>query len=260
MIFDIFTSFAGQTSASTLGWLALVALIAGISRGLTGFGAGMIFVPLASGMVGPIAAIGLIWTMDAPNLVPVALGSARRAQWRESAILFVGWLVATPFGLWLLGWLDPLTVRWIVCCMILGVMGLLLAGWSYHGKPTPGLALATGLLAGITGGLTGLAGPPIVMLWLAAATASAMNVRDNINLFFLFTTMVNAVLLPWYGIITWAILKLGLMLSIPYCAGVAAGSLAFRYVSDGNYRRMAYLVIGVAALLAIPWLNSLLGR
>ncbi|HRJ70205.1 MAG TPA: sulfite exporter TauE/SafE family protein [Beijerinckiaceae bacterium] len=260
MLADFFLWMAGPAPPATVALLSLFALAAGISRGLTGFGAGMIFVPLAGGLVGPQQAVALIWTMDAPNMVPVAFGSARRADWRESLWLFAGWLVSTPVGLWLLTRLDPLTVRWAVCILILCAMTLLIGGWSYRGRPSLALAIATGLVAGITGGLAGLSGPPIVMLWLAAAMATATNVRDNLNVFFLLTTVVNAVLLPAYGILTWPALRLGLLLALPYGLGVYAGTLAFRAVSDRNYRRAAYFVIGGAALLALPLMDRFLGR
>ena len=257
---ELFTYLAGTTPPVTVGLLALVAVIAGFSRGLTGFGAGMIFVPMASGFVGPISAIGLIFTIDSPTILATARGAVQRAERAKTGMLLAGWAISTPLGLWLLGWLDPLTVRWIICLMILSAAIMLIGGWTYRGKPTLLLAFITGLVAGITGGLTGLSGPPIVMLWLAAASATAMNVRDNINLFFLITLFVYAVLFPLYGILTWADVRLGALLVLPYASGVLAGTLVFRQMGDRNYRRAAYIVIGTAAILALPWLDRVLGR
>lgn len=252
--------FTGDTAAETVLFLCGVAALAGYSRGLTGFGAGMIFVPLAGGAVGPLAAIGLIWTIDTPTVMAVAPGAMRRGDWRQTGILFAGWAVTTPGAVYLLKWLDPLTVRWIVCIMILTAVVLLIGGWNYRGKPTPRLAFATGIVAGITGGLTGLSGPPIVILWLAAATATAMNVRDNLNLFFVLTTLVYLVLFAMAGILNAQVFRLGLLLAVPYGAGVIAGTLTFRAMGERNYRRAAYFVVGCAALLALPWMDRLLGR
>lgn len=258
---DAFLSRAfSVASPGTAAWLALAAFIAGLSRGLTGFGAGMIFVPIAGGLVGPVPAIGLLWTIDAPTVVPLGLRSIPRAQIREIAVLFGAWLISTPLGFWLLGWFEPITIRWIVCLMILSAMALLMSGWRFQGHPTPRLAAITGLIAGITGGLSGLPGPPIVMLWLAAAAATAHNLRDNINLFFLGTLGVYCVLLPWYGILTWEVVYLGLLLCLPYTAAIGLGTLAYNRLSARDYRRAAYIVIGSAALLALPLLDPLFGR
>jgi len=229
-------------------------------RGLTGFGAAMVFVPLASTIVGPPVAIGLMWTADlVPSLV-LAARSIRSARWTEITTLVTGWLIGTPFGLMLLRWLDPVTVRWAICLVLLAALPLLAAGWSYPGRPTVRLALATGILAGLAGGLTGMSGPPIVLMWLAAAAATAANVRDNLNLFFLVTTLVNGVFLALWGVLTVPVARLGLMLFVPYVAGVISGALAFRYVSDRDYRRAAYAIIAAAALLALPLLDPLLRR
>lgn len=261
---DFFSStflwLAGDTSRQALLLLAGIAMLAGYSRGLTGFGAGMIFVPLAGGVVGPLNAIGLIWIIDTPTMMAVGPGAMRRGNWKQTGYLLIGWALATPGALFLLRWLDPLTVRWIISVMILCAVVLLVGGWSYRGTPTPRLAFFTGIAAGVAGGLTGLSGPPIVMLWLAAATSTAMNVRDNINLFFVLTTAVYLVLFPLYGILTWAVVRLGVLLAIPYGAGVIAGTVTFHILGERNYRRAAYIVIGIAALLALPLMDRLLGR
>ena len=257
---SVFFWLLGDTAPTTALFLAGVATLAGYSRGLTGFGAGMIFVPLASGAVGPLSAIGLIWTIDTPTMMAVAPGAIRRGDWRQTGYLLMGWALATPGALFLLKWLDPMTVRWIISVMILCAVTLLVGGWTYRGKPTPRLAFAAGLASGLAGGLTGLSGPPIVMLWLAAAAATAMNVRDNLNLFFVITTVFYLALFPLYGILTWEVVRLGLLLSVPYGAGVIAGTLTFRFLGERNCRRAAYIVIGVAALLALPWMDRILGR
>lgn len=257
---ELLSWFLGDTAGQTALFLCGVAALAGYSRGLTGFGAGMIFVPLAGGAVGPLAAIGLIWTIDTPTVLSVAPGAIRRGDWRQTGILFAGWAITTPGAITMLKWLDPMSVRWIVSLLILTAVALLVCGWTYRGKPTPRLAFATGVVAGITGGLTGLSGPPIVILWLAAATATAMNVRDNLNLFFLVTTAVYLVLFAMAGILNGPVIRLGLLLAVPYGAGVIAGTLTFRMLGERNYRRAAYFVVGCAAILALPWMDRVLGR
>lgn len=257
---SLFLWFTGDLTGNALLLLAGIAMLAGFSRGLTGFGAGMIFVPLSGGVVGPLSAIGLIWIIDTPTMMALAPGAMRRGDWKQTGYLFAGWAIATPGALFLLKWLDPLTVRWIISVMILSAVILLIGGWTYHGKPNARLAFATGIAAGVCGGLTGLSGPPIVMLWLAAAASTAMNVRDNLNLFFVVTTVFYLMLFPLYGILTWAVVRLGILLSIPYGAGVIAGTFTFRALGERNYRRAAYIVVGIAALLALPLMDGWLGR
>lgn len=255
MLTTLFASLLGPYPIGTFYFLAVVALVAGLSRGLTGFGAGMIFIPLASGLIGPAAAIGAMWTIDQPTTLPIALRAIRRAQVREVAWLFAGWLVMTPIGIWLLKVLDKLTVRWIMCLMIFTVLALLMGGWRYKGKPSVGLAVVTGLIAGLIGGLTGLSGPPIVLLWLAAAASTAMNVRDNLNLFFLMNGAISGVIFTHQGILTWDVLGFGLLLMPIYAIGIVLGTKMFMRMGEADFRRAAYIVIAIAALLALPALD-----
>lgn len=260
MLTTLFASLLGPYPIGTLYFLAAVALVAGLSRGLTGFGAGMIFIPLASGLIGPSAAIGVMWVVDQPATLPIALRAIRRAQVREVAWLFAGWLLMMPVGIWLLKVLDKLTVRWIMCLMILIVLALLMGGWRYKGKPTVGLAVVTGLIAGLAGGLTGLSGPPIVLLWLAAAATTAMNVRDNINLFFLISGAFSGFLFIQQGILTWDVLGFGLLLLPAYALGIILGTRMFKRMGEADFRRAAYIVIAIAALLALPALDPWLRK
>ncbi|MDQ1197919.1 hypothetical protein [Agrobacterium sp. SORGH_AS 787] len=51
-------------SSSALAFLVLVALSAGLARGFSGFGAALIFVPLASSVMGPQIAVPLLLVVD----------------------------------------------------------------------------------------------------------------------------------------------------------------------------------------------------
>jgi hypothetical protein len=53
-------------------------------------------------------------------------------------------------------------------------------------------------------------------------------------------------------------LALALLLGVPYLLGVGAGSYFFRAASDRMYRRVAYVIIALAALLSLPILDPIL--
>jgi hypothetical protein len=48
------------------------------------------------------------------------------------------------------------------------------------------------------------------------------------------------------------------MLGVPYIAGVGVGSYFFRGASDVLYRRIAYAICALAALLSLPMLDPIL--
>lgn len=100
----------------------------------------MVFMPLASLVIGPVAALGLIWFIDVLFAVPIAARAARRAEWREVLPLLVTASLALPVGVWLLIWLDRETMRWTLAALVLTAVALMASGWRYHGRPGVPLA------------------------------------------------------------------------------------------------------------------------
>ena len=91
--------------------LVAVTLIAGLARGFSGFGGALIFMPLASALVGPkIASIALLladMVMTAPLLRP-AFRSARR---RDVFTMLIGALVVIILYALLIWRLPPPPTR-----------------------------------------------------------------------------------------------------------------------------------------------------
>ena len=52
-------------------------------------------------------------------------------------------------------------------------------------------------------------------------------------------------------------LALSALLGVPYLLGVAIGAYFFRGTSDQTYRRLAYAIIALSALLSLPVLDPL---
>ena len=85
-------------SIIVLGLLFLTALAAGLSRGFSGFGAALVFVPLASALVGPKLAAPILVIIDplfASFMIPKAL---KLADKRDVSLMFVGAILGVPIG------------------------------------------------------------------------------------------------------------------------------------------------------------------
>jgi uncharacterized protein len=240
--------------------LACAALLGGLVRGFTGFGFAMVFVPLASMLVGPVAAVGLIWVIDAPFALPLATRSVRRADWREVLPLFFGALITLPIGVWLLTHLDRLTTRWMICIAIMTALVALVSGWRYAGKPSHRFSFGVGTVSGFTSGLASLGGMPLAIFWLGAQDKSARNTRDNLQTYFALTTFTSGIVLAWSGVLTLERAALGLLLCLPYGLGLLAGVKGFSYASDFTFRRIAYAVIGLSVIIALPLWDAWFSR
>jgi uncharacterized membrane protein YfcA len=83
-------------------------------------------------------------------------------------------------------------------------------------------------------------------------------VRANIMVFFMICGVVLVLVYAYEGLFTAQPLALSLLLGVFYLFGVWLGSRIFRGSSDLMYRRVAYLIIAVAALLSLPVLDPVL--
>lgn len=235
--------------------LGIAALLGGMVRGFTGFGFSMTFVPLAMLVTSPAMAIGLVWTIDAPFALPLAAGALRTAQWRELLPLLLGSTALLPIGTVLLTHLDPLATRWIIALLTLAAVIALAAGWRYATRPTVPYAVAVGGSSGLAMGLAGLGGMPLAIFWLAGQNTGVVQTKRNLLAFFAVTTFISGVVFAWNGVLTLEVLRLAVLLMLPYGIGVAIGTYSFRIASEAVFRGVAYAVIAAAAIMALPLLD-----
>jgi uncharacterized membrane protein YfcA len=257
---ELLSSLFPGLSAAGLAVLSGATLLGGLVRGFTGFGFAMVFMPLASVVLGPVAALGLIWYIDAPFALPIALRNARQAEWREVAPLLLTATLALPAGIWLLIWLDRETMRWILAGLIFAAVALMASGWRYHGRPGVPLSLGVGALSGLFNGMASIGGMPLAVFWLGAQRNDRHRTRANLQTFFGVSTLVSGAILWRNDILTITALTMALPLMGIYGAGMWAGTHGFRLASEQSFRRGAYLVIFASALTSLPLWDRVIGR
>ncbi len=245
----------GMADIRQLATLMLAATLGGLVRGFTGFGFAMVFVPLATVVVGPVAAVGLVWAIDAPFALPLAVRVSRKAQWSEVLPLLIGATALLPIGVWLLTRLDPLLLRWLIALLILCAVAVLASGWRYHGQPGTGLSLGVGGLSGLAGGLASVGGIPLAIFWLSSHRNEPLQMRHNLITYFALSTIIAGAVLSWNGVVNWEVIRQALVLMIPYGLGLLVGTRGFHRASEITFRRGAYAIIAVSATLALPALD-----
>lgn len=228
--------------------------VAGVARGLAGFGTGMIIVPPAAALYGPQAAIVIVVVVDTLPAVPLTLPVLRLARWREVLPVFAGLFLLVPAGVLILKASDPVALRWAISLLILALVVLLLSGWRYRGPRTPATSFAAGGLAGLLQGTASLPGPPLIVYWLGATIPAAL-MRANLMTLLLLGEFVSLVNLWLAGVMTREAVATGVLAAPVYFAGLLAGWLAFSRANEAVYRRVAFGLIVLAAVLALPPLD-----
>jgi uncharacterized protein len=231
--------------------LMLTALAAGLSRGFSGFGAALIFVPLASALVGPKLAPPILVIIDgvfASFLIPQAL---KLGDKRDVGLMFAGAVVGVPLGTAMLAHYSPLTLRWMICIMAAGMLALLASGWRYRGKPVSAATIGVGALSGLFSGIAQVGGPPVVCYWMGTETAHA-NLRANIILFFAASSALSVMSYLWGGLLGAEVVKLALVAGPAYGIGIWGGSRMFPLASPALFRTGSLVLIGFAVVASLP--------
>jgi uncharacterized membrane protein YfcA len=242
---------------ATLVMLGVAALAAGLARGFSGFGAALIFIPLASTVVGPKVASPLLLVVDSLLALGMVPGAWPRAAKSEVATMLIGTVIGVPAGAWILTRSDPLTLRWAISCLILALLILLISGWRYRSRPRAPLTVGVGALAGLCSGLAQVGGPPVVAYWLGGNN-DAGRVRANIVLYFAISSSLVFVSYIVGGILTTGIIGIALVTAPFYGAGIWLGSRMFGRASEVLFRRASYTLIALAWAIGLPALDGII--
>ena len=245
-----------QYSTTSLVILVVTAFIAGLARGFSGFGSALIFMPLASSVIGAQLASPLLLLIDFLTTLTLIPNAARRADKRDVSIISIGALIGIPLGTMVLALADPLTVRWIIALLIISLLVLLMSGWRFRGRPTMPLTISVGFTGGFFGGLAQAGGPPVVLYWLREGAVAAVT-RANIILYFAIGDVLIVISYFVGGLWTTTVLGLALATGPLFGLGLWIGSKLFGVASDDTFRRICYALIAVSAVVGLPLFDRL---
>jgi uncharacterized membrane protein YfcA len=248
--------FESFTSASMF-FLAGSAFVGGLARGFSGFGSALIFIPLASSIIGAKLASPLLLVIDLVAAAPLIPNGWRQADRRDVGTMLVGSLIGVPVGAWALTQMDGLAVRWMIVALIVPMLALLMSGWRYRGTPTAALTAAVGAIAGFFNGVAQVGGPPIVLYWLRDAAAARI-VRANIILYFAASSVLTTISYLIGGVLTTAVVELAVLTGPAFGVGLWLGSHMFGLASEETFRRICYALIALAALVSLPLFDGVL--
>lgn len=228
-----------------------ISVLSGAVRGFSGFGSALIYVPLMSALYGPQVGAATFLLTDFITGIVFTLGVWRLAVWREVIPISLAAIVAAQFGTLILQYADPVWLRWTMAALVLVIVVVLSSGWRYHGRPMLAVTIGVGLVAGVLGGAVQISGPPVVLFWLSSMATVAV-VRANFVVFFaLFAAAVIVTYLA-KGLLTPEVLAIGAIVAPLHILAMFAGSKLFDRASEKTYRRVAYAIITLAALVSMP--------
>jgi uncharacterized membrane protein YfcA len=224
-----------------------IALLGGFVRGLTGFGGGLVMVPLFSMLWGPVEAIGAMVGLGFLTLFQVLMPALRVAKLYDAAPLLLGSAIFTPLGVALLVSLDPALVKKIIAVVILFLTIVMLAGWVYRGKRGPAQGFIVGGLTGFVNGVAGSGGPITVVYVMAEKTRAEFQRASIILAMGLSSFMTIFSLFAADAIGKRTLVHVAAFIA-PSIAGTALGSWLFARLPSSLYRQIVLWFLVVISL------------
>jgi uncharacterized membrane protein YfcA len=234
-----------------------IAAFAGLVRGFAGFGAALVFVPLASALIDPATAVIMLWVADGLPTMPILFPALRDCRWPQVIPVAAGYALGVPGGVWLLVYADPVSLRWFMAGLVAVLLLLLASGKRYTGEPRAIFGVGVGAASGFLGGATQLSGPPVLAYWLGGPDL-AVRIRANVIVFFAIGTLLSGLGFLAAGLFSLERVVNGAAMIPVYSIGIFAGARLFGVASDAAFRRVALGLIAFAAIASLPALDFLL--
>jgi uncharacterized protein len=249
--------FAAVVSDRRFAVAAVIALVSGAARGFSGFGSAMIYIPLVAAVYAPRVAAATMVLIDLVCAFPLAVRAVPHCSPRQVIPISIAAAAAVPVGTWVLLVADPVMLRWIIAGVVILLLAVLATGWRYDGRPRLPATIGVGFLSGLGSGAVQIAGPPVILYWLGGAAQAAF-VRANLMVYFTFIDVIGCIAYFREGLFTREVAILSLLLALPFILAMVAGARWFGLASERSFRRVAYAIIAVSALISLPVFDSLL--
>jgi uncharacterized membrane protein YfcA len=242
-----------MSELSVFEWGAAVVavLIAGVVRGFSGFGAGLIMVPSLSLIFGPTTAVPVVVLIEVVGAVQLVPGALKSARWRSIVPLALAAGVTIPIGGTLLASLDSTFMMRGISAVVLIFALVLWTGWRYQSEPTVPATMAVGGFSGLLTGSAGIGGPPVILFFLSGPNG-APDTRANLICYFAFTQLVALGSYAIYGLLSSTVLIAAAILVPVFLLAAWIGTRLFGKVDEVWFRRatLAFLVaIAVTGLI-----------
>lgn len=230
--------------------IAIIATLgAAFIRGLTGFGFGILLVPILALALTPVEAV-LALNIMAGLLAFTEIRMILREA--EKSALVIGALVVlgTPAGLLLLDATPQAIARLLIALIALSAFIAVLL--PKRGPEQPGAAVtsAVGLSAGVLTGFAAMPGPPVVPYYVGRDIPRVTAKASMVGIFGI-AALAGVGSGAAIGVLEMRIVLLGLALFPLVLLGNWIGSLAFGKVSDTLWRTCVGVVLAAAAIAAL---------
>jgi len=229
---------------------AIVAALAGVIRGITGFGGAMVMAPPFALLLGPLVAVPVVLLLEGIAAAPMLVQLRHEVRWRVIGPIIAAAYATMPLGTWILVTADALLMRRVIAAVVIVFSLVLLLGWRYAGKQRLATGVGLGAVSGTMLGATTLGGPPVI-LYLLAGPDPIETTRANLTYYLGALCLAGLALLWMNGVLGAPALLLAAGLAPGYYVGMVLGIRLFSRFNDQRFRQftLAFMLLVATGIL-----------
>lgn len=237
---------------TTIITIVLMAFLASFIQRVSGFGFGIAFmtiVPFVMPSFGESTALSGMLAIICALFTSIRL--YKHVRWDHLIIILLTFIVVSFFSVKLLTFIDNVLLKKIlgVVLVLVSVYFLYMDG-KIHLKPTALTQVSMGTVSGVMGGLFGMQGPPAVIYFLSCADNKAEYMAIT-QWYFIIGNLAMTFFRAGHGFVTphvWELFAVGVPSVL---LGLFVGGKVFDKISVRLLRKIVYIFIGVAGLIAL---------
>jgi uncharacterized protein len=224
--------------------LAIMAsALAGFSRGLAAFGAAMIYIPLVTLAYDAKTAVVTIFLVDLVPSLPLIWKAAPQCDRRTVFWMTVGAIALSPAGVAFLVVADQKQTQFIMGLILMAAASYMLINRRFRMSASPIMSIGAGAVSGLSGGMSGMFGPP-AMIYLVGRSEDSRTSRADTIVYLTGESIILGITYFIYGMYTPWHFSLALILMPVYGLSIWCGAKCFSRTSEACYRR---------AILGLLW-------
>lgn len=225
---------------------AFIILLAYLIRGITGFGSGLIAIPLLALFMPLDFVVPLVLVLDFSASIALSRQTQKAVQWRELRDLMPFSIIGLLIGAVLLVNMphEPLLIALALFVMFFGVRYV----FNIHGNRHVSRvwSVPTGLGGGTISAMFGTGGPPYV-IYLSHRLRDKTQLRSTLSALFMFEGALRAAIFIYMGLFA----QDGMLFSILIALPLMAVSLVLGHkVHVGISNRQQLTIVGVLLLVS----------
>ena len=230
---------------------SLIFLLSGLIQGLTGFGGGLVAIPLLCLIMDVKIAVPLCIVSGLVITTVMAYELRRLFEWCKILPLLIGSLPGVLAGTVLLKETDPVLINRFLGLMLISISGFNLIFTPKPLNPSSAWGYIAGFFSGGLNAMTGAGGPPAI-IYTTLHDWKKDEIKATLTGFFALSGYLTAAVHAFSGVITWSTMTYFVLTLPSVLLGTFAGSRISGRINRRTYLRTVYLLLaGLGVMMLV---------